>query len=161
MKLGSLKPNTGATRDRKRVGRGQGSGQGCTAGRGNKGHKSRSGFAYRPWFEGGQMPLQRRMPKRGFRNTVHETPSEAVNVSRLAGLGGNIDAGVLKEHGLIGDPKARLKIMGFGELTEAVTVRAHAVTDSARRKIEEAGGRIELIVVPRRPKRFKKKSERK
>ena len=159
MNLGDLKPAKGATKQRKRVGRGPGSGTGGTSGKGHKGEKARSGNIYRPFFEGGQMPLQRRLPKRGFTN-IHAKPVEAVNVGDLAGLGGEemITAEVLKHRGLIKDSTAKLKILGNGELTEAVKVRAHGFSAGARAKIEAAGGTAELIVVPRRPKRFKKKN---
>ena len=159
MKLENLKPAKGATKNRKRVGRGQASGQGCTSGKGNKGQKARSGYSWRPWFEGGQMPLQRRVPKRGFTN-IHAKPVEAVNVSDLNGLGAEITADVLKERGLIHNAKAKLKILGNGELTDAVTVHAHGFSESAKKKIEAAGGKAEIIVVPRRPKRLKKKADR-
>ena len=160
MKLGSLKPAKGATKNRKRIGRGTGSGHGGTSTRGHKGQKARTGNNFRPWFEGGQMPLQRRLPKRGFTN-VHAKPVEIVNVGDLAGLGSEtITAAVLKVRGLISNPSASLKVLGNGELTEAVTVRAHACSAGARQKIEAAGGKVELIVVPRRPKRFKKRNEK-
>jgi len=161
MKLEDLKPARGATRDRKRVGRGPGSGRGGTSTRGHKGAKARSGYQSYAWFEGGQMPLQRRVPKRGFTN-IHAEPVETVNVGDLAKLAGEtVTAQLLEERGLIRDASARLKILGNGELTVAVTVRAHAVSAGARQKIEGAGGTIEIIVVPKRPKRLKKKSERK
>jgi len=160
MKLENLKPAKGATKNRKRIGRGQGSGHGCTAGKGNKGQKSRSGYAKRPWFEGGQMPLQRRTPKRGFTN-IHAKPVEAVNVGQLTGFGGEpVTAESLKKRGLIRNTSAKLKILGNGDLAEAVTVHAHAFSEAARQKIEAAGGMAAEIVVPRRPKRLKKKSER-
>ncbi len=157
MNLGNLKPAKGATKNRKRVGRGSGTGQGGTSGKGHKGHKSRSGYKVRAWFEGGQMPIQRRLPKRGFTN-VHALPTEAVNVADLGGIEAEvITAEVLKEHRLIRDPKARLKILGDGDLAKAVTVRAHGFSATARQKIEAAGGTVDLIVVPKRPKRYKKK----
>lgn len=157
MNLGNLKPAKGATKNRKRVGRGTGSGTGGTSGKGNKGHKSRSGYQSRAWFEGGQMPIQRRLPKRGFTN-IHALPGEAVNVADLAGIEAEtITAEVLKEHGLIRDPKARLKILGDGDLGKAVTVLAHAFSATAKQKIEAAGGKADVIVVPKRPKRYKKK----
>jgi large subunit ribosomal protein L15 len=160
MKLGTLKPAKGATKNRKRIGRGTGSGHGGTSTRGHKGQGARTGSTTRPWFEGGQMPLQRRLPKRGFTN-VHAKPVEIVNVGDLAGLGGEpITAMVLKLRGLINDTKAPLKILGNGELTEAVTVRAHAFSAGAKQKIEAAGGKVDVIVVPRRPKRFKKRNEK-
>jgi large subunit ribosomal protein L15 len=158
MKLGSLKPAKGATRNRKRIGRGTGSGRGGTSTRGHKGQGARTGSKSRAWFEGGQMPLQRRLPKRGFTN-VHARPVEVVNVGDLGGFGGQtITALALKERGLINDAEASLKVLGNGELQEAITVVAHAFSEGARRKIEAAGGKVELIVVPRRPKRFKKRS---
>jgi large subunit ribosomal protein L15 len=161
MKLEDLKPAQGATRTRKRVGRGPGSGRGGTSTRGHKGAKSRSGYQSHAWFEGGQMPLQRRVPKRGFHN-IHAKPVEIVNVGDLAALTGEtITAELLRERGFIRDVSARLKILGNGELKVALTVRAHAVSDGAREKIEAAGGTIEIIVVPKAPKRLKKKSERK
>lgn len=160
MKLENLSPAPGSTKNRKRVGRGQASGQGCTAGKGNKGQKARSGHAFRPWFEGGQMPLQRRVPKRGFVN-IHAKAVEAVNVGDLNGFGGEpVTAESLKAKGLIKDPTATLKILGNGELKEAVTVHAHKFSESARKKIEEAGGMAAEIVVKRRTKRLKKKAER-
>jgi len=161
MNLSSLKPRAGTTKDRKRIGRGQASGQGSTSGKGHKGAKARSGYSYRPWFEGGQMPLQRRLPKRGFTN-IHAKSSEAVNVRDLAGLGGEtVTPALLAEKGLIVDAKSRIKVLGEGDLAEAVTVRAHGFSAAAKQKIEAAGGTVELIVLPRRPKRYKKKSERK
>ena len=160
MKLENLKPAKGATKSRRRIGRGPGSGRGSTSAKGHKGQRSRSGYASRPWFEGGQMPLQRRVPKRGFTN-IHAKPSAAVNVSELASLAGEtITAELLCEKGLIRDAAARLKILGNGELTVAISVRVHAVTASAREKIEGVGGTIELIEVPRRPKRYAKKERK-
>jgi large subunit ribosomal protein L15 len=160
MKLENLSPAEGSTKNRKRVGRGQASGTGCTSGKGNKGQKSRSGYAFRPWFEGGQMPLQRRVPKRGFVN-IHAKPVEIVNVGDLNGFGGEpITSETLKAKRLISNDKVTLKILGNGELTEAVTVHAHRFSESARKKIEAAGGMAAEIVVPKRHKRLKKKSER-
>lgn len=160
MKLGTLKPAKGATKNRKRIGRGTGSGHGGTSTRGNKGQGARTGSKTRPWFEGGQMPLQRRLPKRGFTN-VHAKPVEIVNVGDLAGLGSEpITAVVLKLRGLIHDTKATLKVLGNGELAEPITVRAHAFSAGAKQKIEAAGGKVDVIVVPRRPKRYKKRNEK-
>jgi len=161
MNLSNLKPRAGSTKDRKRIGRGQASGQGCTAGKGHKGEKARSGYSYRPWFEGGQMPLQRRLPKRGFTN-IHARASESVNVRDLGGLAGEtITPAVLADKGLIVSAKSRIKVLGEGEITASVTVRAHGFSASAKQKIEAAGGTAEVIAVPKRPKRYKKKSERK
>ena len=160
MRLGNLKPAKGATKQRKRLGRGPGSGRGSTSTKGTKGQLSRSGYRKKPWFEGGQMPLQRRVPKRGFTN-IHAKPVEAINVGDLAPLAGEtITAALLHERGLIRNAQAKLKILGSGELTVAVTVHAHAVTESARKKIEASGGKIELIEVPRRPARFPKKERK-
>ena len=157
MKLGELKPAKGAVKKRRRVGRWPGSGRGSTSSRGHKGQKSRSGYSHRAWFEGGQMPLQRRLPKRGFTN-IHAKPVWTVNVSDLERLGEKtVNAEVLKEHGLIRDTKAQLKILGNGEIKSAVAVRAHAFSEQAKKKIEAAGGTVEVIEVPKRPKRFKKK----
>jgi large subunit ribosomal protein L15 len=160
MRLGDLKPAKGATKTRKRLGRGPGSGRGSTSTKGTKGQLSRAGHRRKPWFEGGQMPLQRRVPKRGFTN-IHARPVEAINVRDLVPLAGQtITAELLHERGLVRDAKAKIKILGYGELTVAVTVHAHAVTESARKKIEASGGRVELIEVPRRPARFSKKERK-
>jgi large subunit ribosomal protein L15 len=157
MKLGNLKPARGSVKTRKRVGRGPGSGHGGTSTRGHKGEKARSGYTRRPWMEGGQMPLKRRLPKRGFTN-VHALPAEAVNVRDLDRVGEErITAEVLHRHGLIDDPTSRLKVLGQGAITGKKTVRAHGFSDAARQKIEAAGGTVEVIVVPRRPKRYRKK----
>ena len=159
MKIHDLKPPKGAVKDRKRIGRGQASGRGCTAGKGNKGAKARSGFRYKPWFEGGQMPLQRRVPKRGFTN-IHAVPVETVNVGELQGMSGEVDRAALAAAGLIRNAESRVKVLGDGELSSSVTVTAHAFSASAKQKIEAAGGTANVIVIPRRPKRLKKKSER-
>jgi large subunit ribosomal protein L15 len=143
MKLHELSPRHGAKHSRKRVGRGPGSGLGHTAGKGEKGQKSRSGYSRRPGFEGGQMPLTRRVPKRGFTN-IFKTEYTTVNVSQLADLGAEIDPQVLVSRGLArrGRP---VKILGDGEVTAALTVQADKFTRTAREKIEAAGGRcVEL-----------------
>jgi large subunit ribosomal protein L15 len=143
MKLHDLSPAPGSTHSRKRVGRGTGSGLGKTAGRGHKGGKSRSGHSSRPGFEGGQMPLIRRVPKRGFTNEFRIEYS-VVNVGRLAGLGARVTPEMLAESGLVhaGRP---LKVLGHGEITTAVTVVANKFSASARTKIEAAGGRCEEL----------------
>jgi large subunit ribosomal protein L15 len=143
MKLHDLSPAPGSTHSRKRVGRGTGSGLGKTAGRGHKGGKSRSGHSSRPGFEGGQMPLIRRVPKRGFTNEFRIEYS-VVNVGRLAGLGARVTPEMLAEAGLVhaGRP---LKVLGHGEITTAVTVVANKFSASARTKIEAAGGRCEEL----------------
>jgi large subunit ribosomal protein L15 len=141
MKLHELSPAKGSTHARKRVGRGPGSGLGKTAGRGHKGQKSRSGYSGQRGFEGGQMTLIRRVPKRGFHNEFR-TEYEVVNVGQLAGLVGEITPESLAAAGLVraGRP---LKVLGDGELGKALTVAAHKFSKTARAKIEAAGGRCE------------------
>lgn len=144
--LSNLRRPKGANRDRKRVGRGPGSGTGKTAGRGHKGHKSRSGFKHRAWFEGGQMPLQRRVPKRGFKAPFRKE-WQIVNVQALETLAEDtITPEVLQENGLVDLGKdAGIKILGKGELKRAVTVQAHAFSAGATEKIQNAGGTAELL----------------
>jgi large subunit ribosomal protein L15 len=144
--LNNLKPAAGAKRKRKRVGRGQGSGNGTYAGRGLNGQGSRSGGATHPWFEGGQMPLYRRIPKRGFfsRNRVE---NQVVNLSQFERFDAGTEIGVdyLKSCGMISGRDPRVKILGNGEIVGAFRVRVHAVSDAARQKIEAAGGSVELV----------------
>ena len=157
MKLHELKPAAGSRRKRKRVGRGPGSGLGKTAGRGHKGQKSRSGYSRRAGFEGGQMPLVRRVPKRGFTN-IFRTEYSVINVAALDKLSETtVNPEVLLGHGMVrkGMP---VKILGNGDLGRAVTVQAQKFSASARSKIEAAGGTVELIPpVQHRPK-FEKKA---
>lgn len=144
--LSDLSPPAGARRSRKRIGRGYGSGNGTTAGRGQKGQKSRSGGAMGPWFEGGQMPLQRRLPKRGFKNPFRVAYA-AVNVGQLAKLfeaGAVVESDTLKAKGLIPRNSERWKLLGAGEVGHGLTVRPQACSASARKKIEAAGGAVEL-----------------
>jgi len=143
MKLHELAPNKGSRRTRKRVGRGPGSGTGKTAGRGHKGQKSRAGFSRRAAFEGGQMPLTRRVPKRGFTN-IFRVEYSTVNVSDLARVGKEANPVTLLQHGLVrrGRP---VKILGDGEIKKAVKVKAHKFSRSAREKIEAAGGSCEHL----------------
>lgn len=143
MKLHELSPAPGSKHSKKRVGRGPGSGNGQTAGRGEKGQKSRAGYSRRLGFEGGQMPLIRRVPKRGFKNPFR-TVYTVINVGQLAELNGEITPQLLVEHGLVhgGLP---VKILGDGEITHAVSVRAHRFSKSARSKIEAAGGTCEEL----------------
>jgi large subunit ribosomal protein L15 len=143
MRLHELAPAKGSKSSRKRVGRGPGSGLGKTAGRGEKGQKSRSGYSRRPGFEGGQMPLVRRVPKRGF-NNVFRTEYAVVNLAQLAGLEGEVTPELLAGKGLVraGRP---LKVLGDGEVAVALTVRAHKFSKSARAKIEAAGGTCEEL----------------
>jgi large subunit ribosomal protein L15 len=142
--LSELKPTPGAKRPRIRVGRGNASGKGTTAGRGQKGQKSRRGGNIPAWFEGGQMPLQRRLPKRGFASTRKVTP-EIVNLSDLEGLGDTVDLQVLIDAGKVPRKTKVLKVLGNGDLSTAITVRAHRFSKSARAKIEAAGGTAEEI----------------
>ncbi len=143
MKLHELSPAKGSRRARKRIGRGPGSGTGKTAGRGHKGQRSRSGFSRRRGFEGGQMPLIRRVPKRGFTN-IFRKQWAIVNVDRLADFEGDVTPETLEERGLVraGLP---VKILGDGEVTKALTVQAHKFSRSAQEKIEKAGGKCEVI----------------
>ena len=147
MKLYELQPAAGSVKDVKRIGRGHGSGTGKTAGKGHKGQKARSGGSIRPGFEGGQMPLQRRMPKRGF-NNIFATVYATVNVSALEErfeAGAVVDAESLKACGLIKDAKDGIKVLGNGELTKSLTVKAAKFTAAAQEKIEKAGGKAEVI----------------
>jgi len=146
MKLHDLAPAPGSKKDRKRVGRGPGSGLGKTAGRGEKGQKSRSGYSRRLGFEGGQMPLVRRVPKRGFTN-VFRTEYTTVNVGELAAredLGDRVDPESLAAKGLVRKGKP-VKVLGDGEIDRALTVAAHKFSKSARAKIEGAGGTCEEL----------------
>jgi large subunit ribosomal protein L15 len=143
MKLHELSPAKGSKHKKKRVGRGPGSGIGKTSGRGEKGQKSRTGYSSRPGFEGGQMPLIRRVPKRGFTN-IWKTEYSVVNLSQLAELDGEINPEVLLEHGLVRSGK-KVKVLGDGELNKALTVVANKFSKSAREKIEAAGGRCEEL----------------
>lgn len=146
MKLNALKPAKGSRRDRKRVGRGPGSGNGKTSGRGEKGQGSRSGYAAKRGFEGGQMPLHRRIPKRGFTN-LFRVEFRTVNIERLNGLpaGSTVTPESLQAAGLLKKGRSPVKILGNGELKVALTVRAHKYTGSAAKKIEAAGGKAEVI----------------
>lgn len=148
MELNNLKPNKGAVRKKRRVGRGTGSGWGKTAGRGQDGQKSRSGGGVRIGFEGGQMPLYRRLPKRGFNNYDFEKRYTIINLDRLAAFedGAEITAEILKDTGIIKKiEKDGLKILGNGEFTKKVTIKASKFTKSALEKIEAAGGKAEVI----------------
>ncbi|GAC1446530.1 MAG: 50S ribosomal protein L15 [Pyrinomonadaceae bacterium] len=145
--LNNLHPAPGSTHKKKRVGRGPGSGLGKTAGRGNKGQKSRSGYSRKIGFEGGQMPLQRRLPKRGFTNIFKK---EWIEVS-LSALENSFDTDteitpeVLHARGLIKKAKRDVVVLGTGEVTKALKVSAHRFTKSAREKIEKAGGSVMII----------------
>jgi large subunit ribosomal protein L15 len=145
--LDKLKPAKGAVRNRKRVGRGPGSGLGKTAGRGEKGQKSRSGFARKPGFEGGQMPLHRRIPKRGFTNHRFRKQYAIVNLERLEifEAGTIVTPEVLVERGVIKNVKDGVKILGNGSLTKALTVRAHKFSAKSQEAIAKLGGKAEPI----------------
>ena len=146
MNLHDLTPAAGSTHAGKRKGRGQGTGNGKTAGRGHKGQKARSGGGVRVGFEGGQMPLARRVPKRGFHN-IFAKPLEAVNVSALEIFEDNATVGAeeLLAAGVISKCKNGVKILGNGAISKKLTVKANAFSESAKQKIEEAGGKAEVI----------------
>ena len=141
--LSSLRPASGSTQARKRVGRGPGSGLGKTSGKGHKGHKARTGGSTNPGFEGGQMPMYRRLPKRGFTNPFR-VPSQVVNLSDLKKVSAtDVSPETLCSAGLIGKPDAPVKLLGTGDADRPYTVRGVAISASARTKIEAAGGKIE------------------
>jgi large subunit ribosomal protein L15 len=146
MKLDDLKPAPGSNRKRKRVGRGDGSGHGKTSCRGHKGQGSRSGGNVQPGFEGGQMPLQRRLPKRGFHNPFKVEVS-VINVEQLEAFpsGTEVTPELLQERGLVRRKNGRVKILGDGALSKPLTVKAHSFSASAKEKIEGSGGKAELI----------------
>lgn len=151
MDLSNLKPAKGSTKNRKRIGRGQGSGYGGTSTKGHKGQKSRSGASIPVWFEGGQMPLQRRVPKYGFKNRFR-VAYDAINLSRLSEL---VEAGRLEKGAAVtpdsltslglGGKNGRIKILGGGDLSVKLDVSAHAFSKSAREKIEAAGGTATVV----------------
>ena len=146
MKLFELSPADGSVKDVKRIGRGHGSGNGKTAGKGHKGQNARSGGGVRPGFEGGQMPMTRRIPKRGF-NNIFATKYSVVNVSDLDQFvdGTVVDAELLAASGLVKNTANGVKILGNGELTKNLTVKASAFSASAKEKIEKAGGKAEVM----------------
>ena len=146
--LSKLAKPEGATRDKIRKGRGVGSGLGKTAGRGQKGQYARRS-TFKPWFEGGQTPLARRLPKRGFKKIFRDVVAE-INVSQLELMfdaGAKVDERALRERGLIKGKADRIKILGKGDLTKAVTVTAHSFSKSAQEKIAKAGGKMVLVAV--------------
>ena len=146
MELNNLKPKKGARHARKRVGRGPGTGHGKTSGRGEKGQKSRSGFSRQLGFEGGQMPLHRRLPKRGFTNLFKRVPA-VVNVSDLERFdnGATVDEAALRQAGLVKGRKDGVKILGDGKLSKKLTVLANKFSGSAKKQIEAAGGTCQEI----------------
>jgi large subunit ribosomal protein L15 len=144
MRLEELQPAPGSRKKVKRVGRGPGSGSGKTAAKGHKGQKARSGGVKGPGFEGGQMPLQRRLPKRGFTN-IFRTEYAVVNLRDLEGMSGTITPETLQEQGVVRNRKDGIKVLGVGNVTTALTVRAHKFSKSAIEKIQAAGGKAEVI----------------
>jgi large subunit ribosomal protein L15 len=147
MALNNLKPAEGSKFNRKRVGRGPGSGLGKTAGRGHKGAQSRSGWKYKRGFEGGQMPLHRRVPKRGFTN-IFRTEYDVVNLDQLEKLfekGATVTVDALRERGIVSSRTAKVKVLARGEVTKALTVQAHKFSGKAADKIAAAGGKPEAL----------------
>ncbi len=146
MKIHDLSPAEGSRKKRKRVGRGPGSGHGKTACRGHKGQKSRSGASIRPGFEGGQMPLHRRLPKRGFCN-IFRKQYNVININDLGQFGANssLDVKALVDARLVKRESDRIKLLGKGEISYPVLIKVHKVSKSAKEKIEMAGGKVEII----------------
>ncbi len=147
MKLHELHPQEGSVKQRKRIGRGPSSGQGKTAGKGHKGQNARSGGGVRPGFEGGQLPLFRRLPKRGFSNAMFKKEYATINLSDLNRFndGDIITPELLKETGIIKKQLCGVKVLGNGTLEKKVTVKAHKFSESAKEKIETSGGKVEVI----------------
>jgi large subunit ribosomal protein L15 len=145
--LSTLRPNRGAVKTRKRLGRGPGSGLGKTSGKGHKGEESRTGKGKPPWFEGGQMPLQRRLPKRGFEPLARKEYA-VVNVGALEAFenGASVDAAALKAAGLVRKLGDGVKLLGDGDLTRKLNVTVHQFSASAKEKVEKAGGTIRHVV---------------
>ena len=160
LNLTNIKPAKGATKKRKRLGCGTGSGHGGTSTKGHKGVKARSGPNIPAWFEGGQMPLQRRLPKVGFTN-IFRVEHHVINVGDLNALDltGTIDLAMLKKAGRISGGLKRLKVLGEGEVSKPLVIRADAFSKGAIAKIQAAGGTVEVIEKPRRPKRYAKKAK--
>ncbi len=146
MRLNELKPAEGSHKSRRRVGRGPGSGRGKTSGRGHKGQKSRSGGNIPAWFEGGQMPLTRRVPIKGFRNYTRKT-YEVINVCDLerSGLEGEVTVDVLRASGIVSGSRKPVKVLANGEISRSLSLKVHAISAKAREKVEAAGGTVELI----------------
>ena len=147
MKLHTMKPNEGATKTRTRVGRGVGSGLGKTSGRGENGQKSRSGYSHKPGFEGGQLPLYRRLPKRGFSNARFKTVYAVINLSDLNKFDNDVEVTpeLLKEMGLVKNQLDGIKILGNGKLEKKLIVKAHKFSSEAKEQIEKLGGKAEVI----------------
>lgn len=148
MDLSNLKPAKGAKQNRKRVGRGPGSGNGKTAGRGHKGAQSRSGFSYKRGFEGGQMPLHRRVPKRGFNNAEFRVEYAVVNLDQLEArfeAGATVTPETLRAVGLVRGKLGKVKVLGRGEVSKALTVQVHKFSGKAAEKLAAAGGSAEAL----------------
>ena len=147
MKLNTIKPAYGATQNRKRVGRGPGSGIGKTSGRGENGQKSRSGYSHKPGFEGGQLPLYRRLPKRGFSNAKFKVEYATINLDVLNRFdnGSTVTPELLKEMGLLKNQLAGVKVLGNGKLEKKLIVRANKFSAKAQEEIEKLGGKVEVI----------------
>jgi large subunit ribosomal protein L15 len=146
MKLGNLNPSMGATKSTKRKGRGPGSGYGKTAGRGHKGSGQRSGHKSRPWFEGGQMPLSRRLPKRGFSNHLFKKEVQIVNLRDIENL--NVDsvtAEILFKNGLVRSVFKPIKVLSNGNISKPLTITANAFSKGAKEKVEKAGGMVTVL----------------
>lgn len=146
MKLSELKSSPGARKRRRRVGRGQGSGRGKTSGRGHKGQKARSGGGVPPWFEGGQMPLARRVPIKGFKNPSRRV-YEVINLRDLerSGLEGTVTVEVMRAAGIVTRAGRPVKVLAMGQIGRAIDLKIHAISAKALEKIEAAGGTVELI----------------
>ncbi len=146
MKLNELRPPEGSRKKKKRIGRGEGSGHGGTSTKGHKGYKARSGGGPSPGYEGGQMPLQRRLPKRGFKNPFREE-FNIINVRDLARFpaGSTVDLAAMLETGMVKQVRFGVKVLGEGEISHPLVVRAHRFSSGARAKIEGAGGKAEVI----------------
>tara|TARA_B100000809_G_C14692252_1_gene370970 strand:- start:84 stop:524 length:441 start_codon:yes stop_codon:yes gene_type:complete len=145
MKLGELKPTKGAVKDTKRRGRGHGTGLGRTGGRGEKGYHSRSGSKQLSWFEGGQMPLQRRLPRRGFSNSMFKKSFQVVNLTAIEKLKvKDIDGQVMQDNGLVRSALQPIKILANGDISRKVNVTASAFSATAKEKIEKAGGSVTI-----------------
>jgi len=145
MKLGELKPTKGAVKDTKRRGRGPGTGLGRTGGRGEKGYHSRSGSKQLSWFEGGQMPLQRRLPRRGFSNSMFKKSFQVVNLTAIEKLKDkDIDGQVMQDNGLVRSALQPIKILANGDISRKVNVTASAISATAKEKIEKAGGSVTI-----------------
>lgn len=145
MDLSSLKPASGAKKNRKRVGRGPGSGTGSQSGKGHKGQKARSGYKNKAWKEGGQMPLTRRLPKKGFTN-IFKKEFQLINLSSLGKIGIDvIDKDILLKNRLIRSRRLPFKVLANGDIDRPITVKAHSFSKAAVEKIEKAGGKVEVI----------------